>query len=359
MPGLGNDQVAPAPQNAFCLGNDQRLVRQRILGIHLDQAALSLGNDFLADDQHVVIGQTMGPMAGIHDLACQVVARPNFAQPAHSHDFKPVSHLCDPTPTSRREPLGLLAVARKTKSVARKPINPDQGAGWFLPAVVAVCLVGVGAVLYLANNRESNRAVAPLVPVPSLGIEGDHWHQAFGVYACDAFQTPVAQELPSSEGIHTHGDGLIHIHPFSVSASGKNATLSAYFRTSQAQLTDTTYTPGPFEAGAAALDEAIGCNGQPATLQIAVWDDAFSTGPPDRIVTENLADFRFEKDAGAITLALVPDGVEIPIPPSAAGIGAYSPQSPLSEDTTPSTAPTDTSSTDTSEIIPEETTPAE
>ena len=231
-------------------------------------------------------------------------------------------------------------MARKFKSDLSKPINPDQGAGWFLPVVFLICIAGIGSVLYLANNRESNRAVAPLVPVPSLGVPGDHWHQAFGVYACDGFQPFISQEIPSSEGIHTHGSGLIHIHPFSVSASGRNATLAAYFRTTQAELTDSKYTPGPFEISATPLDEATGCNGQPATLQLAVWHNALSTDAPDEIITENLADFRFVEDAAALVLALVPEGTEIPPPPSAPSISAYSPTSPLTEDPTAETPST-------------------
>jgi hypothetical protein len=225
-------------------------------------------------------------------------------------------------------------VARKSPSDLSKPINPDQGAGWFLPIVALVCLVGIGSVVLLATTRESNRAVAPLIPVPSLGVSGDHWHQAFGVYACDSFQPAIAQELPSSEGIHTHGSGLIHIHPFSVTSAGNNATVGAYFRTTQAQLTDSTYTPGPFESGATVLDEAAGCNGEPATLKIAQWDNAFADGEPDRVSTEDLANFKFAGDAGAITLALIPDGQDIPKPPWADAMSQYSPDSPVSDDGT-------------------------
>jgi len=222
-------------------------------------------------------------------------------------------------------------VARKSKSDLSKPINPDQGAGWFLPIVVLVCLVGIGSVVLLATSRESNRAVAPLIPVPSLGVDGDHWHQAFGIYACDSFQAAIPQELPSSEGIHTHGAGLIHIHPFSVTAAGKNATMAAFFRTTQAQLTDSTYVPGPFEPGAAVLDETAGCNGDPAVLKIAQWDNAFATGDPDRVITEDLANFKFDGDAGAITLALIAEGQDIPKPPWSDTMSQYSPESPLSE----------------------------
>ncbi len=271
-------------------------------------------------------------LAGVDYQAREIVSWPDLAHSTNRKDLEPISHLTDPTSPSRSKALGSPAVARKSSSDLSKPINPDQGSGWFLPIVGLVCLIGIGSVLFLASGRESNRAVAPLVPVPSLGVSGDHWHQAFGVYACDSFQAAIPQEVPSSEGLHPHGSGLIHIHPFSVNAAGNNATIGAYFRTTQAQLTDSTYTPGPFEPGATVLDEAAGCNGEPATLKIAQWDSAFATGEPDRIVTEDLANFQFGGDAGAITLALIPDGQDVPKAPWADTMSQYSPESPIADD---------------------------
>lgn len=55
---------------------------------------------------------------------------------------------------------------------------------------------------------------------------GDHWHARYEVFICGKRM----QDLPYSQGnIHTHGDGLIHIHPGNESEAGKNATLSRFF----------------------------------------------------------------------------------------------------------------------------------
>jgi peptidylprolyl isomerase len=57
----------------------------------------------------------------------------------------------------------------------------------------------------------------------------DHWHAAYGVYDCNRYLPPVdASDLPDPTGIHTHADGLIHIHPFVASAAGKNAVLGLF-----------------------------------------------------------------------------------------------------------------------------------
>jgi hypothetical protein len=189
--------------------------------------------------------------------------------------------------------------------------NPDQGRSWFLPVVLAIVIAGAVVVGILASQRETNVGIRPEAFV-------DHWHTAYGIYNCDTFDPPILEDT-DPEGIHTHTDGVIHVHPFSASASGRNATLDAFFRATGAQLTDDSFSYGPGSGGERVLSEADGCGGEPATLTLAYWDNALLAeqgAEPDQIITENLADFRFEGDVSAVTLALLPEGAEIPAPPT-------------------------------------------
>ena len=74
---------------------------------------------------------------------------------------------------------------------------------------------------------------------------GDHWHAAYGIYVCDHFLTPI-QNITDVDGIHTHGDGLIHVHPFSSKTAGANATLAAFATAAGMTLTDTTIADEEF-----------------------------------------------------------------------------------------------------------------
>ena len=57
---------------------------------------------------------------------------------------------------------------------------------------------------------------------------GEHWHAAYGIFICDRFVTNVADKGQDDPlGIHTHEDGLVHIHPFSNAAAGKQATWAS------------------------------------------------------------------------------------------------------------------------------------
>lgn len=44
----------------------------------------------------------------------------------------------------------------------------------------------------------------------------DHWHSAYSIYVCDEISPWVYFDDSGQDttGIHSHGDGLIHIHPF-------------------------------------------------------------------------------------------------------------------------------------------------
>ena len=43
------------------------------------------------------------------------------------------------------------------------------------------------------------------------------------------FESPVGSPAGTQNaGIHSHGDGLVHIHPFTAAEAGKNATLGKF-----------------------------------------------------------------------------------------------------------------------------------
>lgn len=178
--------------------------------------------------------------------------------------------------------------------------------------MVAITVLGAAAVGVLALNRDSTRGERPEALT-------DHWHTAYGVNVCGEWQD-IILDAADPEGIHTHSDGVIHIHPFRTSASGSNATVDAFFRATGSELNDDGLTPGGSIPNAPVV-EADGCNGEPATWQVAYWDNALlaeNGAEPDTVISTDLADFRFRGDISAITFALLPEGEEIPAPPTIA-----------------------------------------
>ncbi len=83
--------------------------------------------------------------------------------------------------------------------------------------VVAIIFVVFGILGLLFISRTATGA-------PRIGA--DHWHATYQFIACGEKQP----NAPAWEaGVHTHADGVIHIHPFSPSEEGAGARLVKWF----------------------------------------------------------------------------------------------------------------------------------
>ncbi len=97
--------------------------------------------------------------------------------------------------------------------------------GWYA-TLAAVCILGLFLVAFSRNQELNKGQQAAKVPPR---INQDHWHSSFSVYICDHFM-PNIPLFDTVDGIHTHGDGVIHIHPYTPAASGRNATLGFFLK---------------------------------------------------------------------------------------------------------------------------------
>ncbi len=142
----------------------------------------------------------------------------------------------------------------------------------------------------------------------------DHWHSAYGVAICgDRFEPPFTSE-DDPAGIHSHSDGVIHVHPFFPEAAGANATLGVFLGAMGASLTDDRLT---LDDGRTFTEGDDTCDGEPAVLQVARWPDATLAGSTDpEVFTEGLSGLRFENDLEAYTIAFAPEGADLPPPSS-------------------------------------------
>jgi hypothetical protein len=68
-------------------------------------------------------------------------------------------------------------------------------------------------------------------------VVGDHWHAQFAILVCGKALPPFPA---SAGGVHTHGDGLIHIHPANTTESGNNANLGRFLASVGVRLTPTS-----------------------------------------------------------------------------------------------------------------------
>ncbi len=66
---------------------------------------------------------------------------------------------------------------------------------------------------------------------------GDHWHAPFQFFVCGEKQ-PNARTWES--GVHTHADGIMHIHPFQTYEEGSGARMVKWFEYGGGKLTTTS-----------------------------------------------------------------------------------------------------------------------
>tara|TARA_B100000745_G_scaffold61484_1_gene36302 strand:- start:5 stop:604 length:600 start_codon:yes stop_codon:yes gene_type:complete len=168
----------------------------------------------------------------------------------------------------------------------------------FPMAVALVVVLGSLLVVWARIDREATSA--PRV--------GDHWHSAYDIYVCDSYRSKIVLETDPN-GIHSHGDGLLHIHPFNKLASGRDAVLGEFFSAFGGRIDDASVLLDTGEE----LVEGADCGGQPTVLKVARFDADDLERDPE-VVTEDLAGVRFLKNREAFTIAMVPADV-VPPPP--------------------------------------------
>lgn len=202
--------------------------------------------------------------------------------------------------------MGRSSSAKKVARAARAGGATSKGTKrnlLFPVSIAAVVIVGVLVVAFARNTHTSAAEEAPKV--------GDHIHAAYGIYVCDTFLDPLTDQAADTLGIHTHGDGIIHIHPFGSAAAGKNATMAVWGKTD-----GMTFSRNGFTVNGATYDNGFDCNGQPATVKLYVWNADDTSAAPQIIDTADIGSFRFKTDRLAVTLAVVAEGTEVPPPPS-------------------------------------------
>jgi hypothetical protein len=171
-----------------------------------------------------------------------------------------------------------------------------------LPQLPRISLAVVAAVALLAAACASG-------PSPSVG---DDWYASYAVNICGR----EAEPLPEFDGgIHTHGDGLIHVHPTVPSEEGEAASLVEFFASAGGVLTENAMqVPGekPWRNGNICSD------GRPGRVVVVV-----NQGP----LRDDLETY-VPQDGDRILVAFVPAGDPVPAvppPPNSATVAGANP----------------------------------
>ncbi len=124
--------------------------------------------------------------------------------------------------------------------------------------------MGIAAIAIFIGTGVSNSAEDAAAEGPKIG---EHWHAIYTITVCGVLQ-PTAPTWES--GIHTHGDGVIHSHPFESFEEGDGARLVKWFEYGAGLLTEDELripgSPQTFRAG------DVCPNGEPGSIQVLAND---------------------------------------------------------------------------------------
>ena len=226
--------------------------------------------------------------------------------------------------------MGKASSAKKVARLAQKGKGRKvrfQGGTLFPALIVGISVVGLALVVY-SRSSIPNQNVPPTVE--------DHWHASYGFYACDAWLPDLQgnkEELDSAgqlvsdgfrrTGIHSHDDGVIHWHPYSSEATGRNAKLGVFLDVYGVKVSDTKIE-FPADQGGAVYEEGVTkctVDGKEVDGEVVVY--AFdSYDAPDDVTTyiTNFDEIRLKNDAMAFSVVFAPAGDKPGLPPSAANL---------------------------------------
>ena len=208
-----------------------------------------------------------------------------------------------------------------------------QGGAIFPLAVAATLILGLALIVYARQSTPAADSSPPTI--------NDHWHAAYGFYLCDSwYQLEGNLEERNSQGqfintnflrtgIHSHDDGVIHWHPYTARAVGRNATFGVFLETYEVELTnDSLRFPSatalaansdfPPQFGFNAVQEYIEgetqCDGEDAEVSVKAWGSFTDTDGGRRFIS-NMDEVHIDNDGMVFAVYFTADETDQPMPP--------------------------------------------
>jgi hypothetical protein len=219
------------------------------------------------------------------------------------------------------------ASAKKVAKLAQRGKGKKvrfQGGSLFPIAVLVVVALGLLTIVYARQSRPDPGSRPPQV--------GDHWHAAYGMYVCDGWLPKLAgtkeekitdpqtgnQVFADADfqatGIHSHGDGVIHYHPSTTKAVGNRAKLSVFLDVYKVKLSTNELTLSADQGGATYKVGDYKCKGKDVQIEVVKWESYDDTGDGQTYITD-LTNIPIDGNGMVFTIAVVPKGTKIVMPP--------------------------------------------
>jgi len=217
--------------------------------------------------------------------------------------------------------MGKASSSKKVARAARAAGKPGSGRNLGWPMAIGAIVV-VGILIIIMSRGKTGDVVPPAI--------GDHWHAAYGIYDCGTFLPNLTDQVADETGLHTHADGLMHMHPFGTRYTGEGANIENFGLTVGLEVTDTSYKAGTVEReNGDSCGEELG----ESVVQLKVWDSP--SDEEGRLIESDFGDYA-PQEFSMWVLAFVPEGTEIPKPPEETIANLRAPADVVGASTVPS-----------------------
>lgn len=209
-------------------------------------------------------------------------------------------------------------VARAASTGGGRTSRGRRPVGYYSFIFVVVVL---GSLLIVTSRNDMGNQASAEPPTTK-----DHWHQAYGIYICDAYIANPGDEGSDRLGIHTHADGLIHIHPFTNRATGRGAVLGRFTEQIGMELSATKLKA----PGQKTKENGDKCGDEKGRVRLVEWESAQDTTP--QFVGGDPEDYRLREN-GVVVIAFLPEDAKadsVPMPTSIAELANPSDLEPTS-----------------------------
>lgn len=188
----------------------------------------------------------------------------------------------------------------------RKAARRAQSSMLWPAVITVVVLLGV---LLIVVSRGENQAGATERPRLVAQFPEDHWHEAFGIDICGTAQPDLPEAVNS--GIHTHGDGLIHVEATNSAETGSHATIGKFvgdygngFRVTDSEIR---------LPGGKTYKNGDKCGDKAGRVALYRWDSPSDKTPT--IITSGIGDVRLANER-VVVFSFNPVGATVEKPAS-------------------------------------------
>ncbi|MGB2757765.1 MAG: hypothetical protein WBD02_08900 [Acidimicrobiia bacterium] len=132
------------------------------------------------------------------------------------------------------------------------------GSRTFQFVLAGILVLGFGLVALTVLDRRAQAGARPRA-------NKDHWHAYLGVNRCGTWLKSFP-EFEATNGVHSHAaPNLVHLHPYTEEAAGRNATIGRFITNGSENITDTT--KGSWQISSDSMKLWLGADGKQISVK--------------------------------------------------------------------------------------------